>query len=129
MMMLEAGEVLGGMGSISQQIGMSPLFLHRQYCCCCCQEQQMMNRSLGVAHDWYEYDDMLFYSSRSAVATAILFLDDEDRRREEGGRGHAWYEENPTAIMRDKRMRNEKMDGKEEEARGGRQMENNNIDV
>lgn len=57
----------------------------------------MMNRSLGVAHDWY--DDMLFCSSCSVVAT-ILFLDDEDdRRREEGGR----YEENPTAIMRDKR--------------------------
>ena len=72
---------------------------------------------------------MLFYSSRSAVATTILFLDDEDdRRREEGGRGHAWYEGNAMAIMRDKRMRNEKMDGKEE-ARGGRQMENNNIDV
>ena len=51
MVMLEAGEVLGGGGSIGQRIGMS-LFLHRKYCCCCCQEQQMMNRSLGVAHDW-----------------------------------------------------------------------------
>ena len=100
MVMPEAGEVLGDGVSISQRIGMS-LFLHRKYCCCCCQEQQMMNRSLGVAHDWY--DDMLFCSSScsSSVVATILFLDDEDgRRREEGGRGHAWYEEDPTAIMR-----------------------------
>ena len=78
MVMLEAGEVLGGGGRrISQQIGMS--FLDSKYCCCCCcQEHQMTNRSLGVAHDWY--DNAVFRYSCRSDGEMILFLDEEDDR-------------------------------------------------